>query len=467
MASRLLCLGIPTMLAHPHKTQQGNQMDRRWAGGGTGPAWGEGFFKATSETPSNEDVRLWTPLPPTNMSPRSLIGLFQTGGPSTTRGATYPLWKDIVKDLQPDIKYTESQKHLRGSSNMRDIIDVQGRKMSFACPIVACGECSIPSPHTSPWSRGSALAVALPFAKELFSTKHHPSRLQKLQWEGNACSGCIQTPPRAVRPLSSGGTRQLTALGSCRLCCADGEQHFLSSKMEILCSRVTADLASSALSQRDPDVSFAKKACHESEREFARWKVRNTAIERRDLLHNPLPLMPEFQRSIRLLGRRPTTQQFIDTIIKKYGTHILISATLGGEEALTMYMDKSRLDRKSGNATQSVEALHQLASSYFVDRDGTMRRLHEIQISTGAIKVTETRTGPLGCNSYDNLDSVSNPNLYQTWHFLISKEDLYTSERTNSPFSSVATEAARTEVSNSRAFLQLHDSKAYVKNDCT
>lgn len=67
-----------------------------------------------------------------------------------------------------------------------------------------------------------------------------------------------------------------------------------------------------------------------SHREFARWKVRNTAIERRDLLHNPLPLMPEFQRSIRLLGRRPTTQQFIDTIIKKYGTHILISATLGG-----------------------------------------------------------------------------------------------------------------------------------------
>ena len=52
-----------------------------------------------------------------------------------------------------------------------------------------------------------------------------------------------------------------------------------------------------------------------------------------------------------------------------------------------MYMDKSHLDRKSGNATHSVEALHQLASSYFVDRDGTMRRLHETQISTGAIKV--------------------------------------------------------------------------------
>ncbi|MGH0124631.1 UNVERIFIED_CONTAM: hypothetical protein FKN15_076719 [Acipenser sinensis] len=97
--------------------------------------------------------------------------------------------------------------------------------------------------------------------------------------------------------------------------------------------------------------------------------------------------MPEFQKSIRLLGRRPSTQQFIDTIIKKYGTHILISATLGGEEALTMYMDKSKLDRKMVNATQSVEALHQLASSYFIDRDGTMRRLHEIQISSNAIKV--------------------------------------------------------------------------------
>ncbi|XP_033845098.1 BMP/retinoic acid-inducible neural-specific protein 1 [Periophthalmus magnuspinnatus] len=142
-------------------------------------------------------------------------------------------------------------------------------------------------------------------------------------------------------------------------------------------------------------------------REFARWKVRNTAIERRDLIQNPVPLMPEFQRSVRLLGRRPTTQQFIDTIIKKYGTHILISATLGGEEALTMYLAKNKLDRKLANATQNVEALHQLASSYFIDRDGTMRKLHEIQISTDAIKVTETRTGPLGCSSYDNLDSVS------------------------------------------------------------
>lgn len=64
-----------------------------------------------------------------------------------------------------------------------------------------------------------------------------------------------------------------------------------------------------------------------------------------------------------------------------------VSALLTGEEALTMYLAKNKLDRKLANATQNVEALHQLASSYFIDRDGTMRKLHEIQISTNAIKV--------------------------------------------------------------------------------
>lgn len=79
-------------------------------------------------------------------------------------------------------------------------------------------------------------------------------------------------------------------------------------------------------------------------REFARWKVRNTAIERRDLIRNPVPLMPEFQRSVRLLGRRPTTQQFIDTIIRKYGTHILISATLGGKRVSTFKFESAAIN---------------------------------------------------------------------------------------------------------------------------
>lgn len=73
-------------------------------------------------------------------------------------------------------------------------------------------------------------------------------------------------------------------------------------------------------------VSFS-----DSCREFGRWKVNNLAVERRDFLSSPLPLTPEFIRNIRLLGRRPTTQMITDNLIRKYGTHFLLSATLGGK----------------------------------------------------------------------------------------------------------------------------------------
>ncbi|KAJ8388190.1 hypothetical protein AAFF_G00136560 [Aldrovandia affinis] len=149
-------------------------------------------------------------------------------------------------------------------------------------------------------------------------------------------------------------------------------------------------------------------------REFGRWKVNNLAVEQRDFLDSPLPLTPEFIRNIRLLGRRPTTQLITENLIKKYGTHFLLSATLGGEEALTIFVDKRKLSKKTdgsdySNSTTSVtlETLHQLAASYFIDRESTLRKLHHLQIASTAIKVTETRTGPLGCSNYDNLDSVS------------------------------------------------------------
>ncbi|CAO2637370.1 BMP/retinoic acid-inducible neural-specific protein 2 [Lemmus lemmus] len=142
-------------------------------------------------------------------------------------------------------------------------------------------------------------------------------------------------------------------------------------------------------------------------REFARWKVNNLALERKDFFSLPLPLAPEFVRNIRLLGRRPNLQQVTENLIKKYGTHFLLSATLGGEESLTIFVDKRKLSRKAETSGVSLETLHQLAASYFIDRESTLRRLHHIQIATGAIKVTETRTGPLGCSNYDNLDSVS------------------------------------------------------------
>ncbi|KAL7832709.1 hypothetical protein SRHO_G00297270 [Serrasalmus rhombeus] len=149
-------------------------------------------------------------------------------------------------------------------------------------------------------------------------------------------------------------------------------------------------------------------------REFGRWKVNNLAVERRDFLDSPLPLTPEFIRNIRLLGRRPSVQLITDNLIKKYGTHFLLSATLGGEEALTIFVDKRKLSKKaevsdytSNSTAVTLEALHQLAASYFIDRESTLRKLHHLQIASTAIKVTETRTGPLGCSNYDNLDSVS------------------------------------------------------------
>ncbi|XP_056277495.1 BMP/retinoic acid-inducible neural-specific protein 3-like isoform X1 [Pseudoliparis swirei] len=157
-------------------------------------------------------------------------------------------------------------------------------------------------------------------------------------------------------------------------------------------------------------------------REFGRWKVNSLAVEKRDGLGGSgglaLPLDPDFTHTIRLLGRRPTLQTITQSLIKKYGTHLLLSATLGGEESLTIFVDKRKLSQESSpvgadgsnrnsNTTGTLEALHQLAASYFTDRESTLRRLHHLQIASTAIRVTETRTGPLGCSNYDNLDTVS------------------------------------------------------------
>lgn len=80
--------------------------------------------------------------------------------------------------------------------------------------------------------------------------------------------------------------------------------------------------------------------------------------------------------------------------------HQSIHAFSAGEESLTIFVDKRKLSRKaetagsfpaaggSGNSSAvSLETLHQLAASYFIDRESTLRRLHHIQIATGAIKV--------------------------------------------------------------------------------
>ncbi|CAB1437973.1 unnamed protein product [Pleuronectes platessa] len=147
--------------------------------------------------------------------------------------------------------------------------------------------------------------------------------------------------------------------------------------------------------QRREDNGCTVLTQRPGDREFGRWKVNNLAVERRDFLESPMPLTPEFIRNIRLLGRRPSTQMVTDNLIRKYGTHFLLSATLGGEEALTIFVDKRKLSKKaevsdySGNSSAvTLEALHQLAASYFIDRESTLRKLHHIQIASTAIKVT-------------------------------------------------------------------------------
>ncbi|KAI2663642.1 BMP/retinoic acid-inducible neural-specific protein 3 [Labeo rohita] len=126
--------------------------------------------------------------------------------------------------------------------------------------------------------------------------------------------------------------------------------------------------------------------------EFGRWKVNSLALEREDN-GVALPLDPEFMQTIRQLGRRPTLGAITENIIRKYGTHFLLSATLGGEEALTIFVDKRRLSRTadltdSNGTAVTLEALHQLAASYFIDRESTLRKLHHLQIASTAIKVT-------------------------------------------------------------------------------
>lgn len=79
-----------------------------------------------------------------------------------------------------------------------------------------------------------------------------------------------------------------------------------------------------------------------------------------------------------------------------------------GEESLTIFVDKRKLSQEppslsvvdrsldggsSSNTSGAVtlEALHQLAASYFTDRESTLRRLHHLQIASSAVRVRVSR----------------------------------------------------------------------------
>lgn len=76
----------------------------------------------------------------------------------------------------------------------------------------------------------------------------------------------------------------------------------------------------------------------------------------------------------------------------KYNHFYIINT---GEESLTIFVDKRKLSKRSegsetstNSSSVTLETLHQLAASYFIDRDSTLRRLHHIQIASTAIKVS-------------------------------------------------------------------------------
>ena len=85
---------------------------------------------------------------------------------------------------------------------------------------------------------------------------------------------------------------------------------------------------------------------------------------------------------------------FLYVVQHMYRTHVRLSTSVSpaGEESLMIFVDKRRLS-KTAEATEAngtavtLEALHQLAASYFIDRESTLRKLHHIQIASTAIKV--------------------------------------------------------------------------------
>lgn len=88
--------------------------------------------------------------------------------------------------------------------------------------------------------------------------------------------------------------------------------------------------------------------------------MNSLATEKRDFLKAPLPLAPEFLRNLRLLGRRPTLQQINENLIKKYGTHFLVSATLGGKDGPQVITFIPELG--SAETYQKIEKVSQFSS---------------------------------------------------------------------------------------------------------
>lgn len=76
----------------------------------------------------------------------------------------------------------------------------------------------------------------------------------------------------------------------------------------------------------------------------------------------------------------------------------------------------------SGNSSAvSLETLHQLAASYFIDRESTLRRLHHIQIATGAIKVKGKPNPQLASGQPDHTEQRKTVSFWQHFSWSLQK----------------------------------------------
>lgn len=96
--------------------------------------------------------------------------------------------------------------------------------------------------------------------------------------------------------------------------------------------------------------------------------------------------------SVQFIGTHPRRE--VSNLLR-LGNTVVFYLINAGEESLTIFVDKRKLSKRSegsdtstNSSSVTLETLHQLAASYFIDRDSTLRRLHHIQIASTAIKVS-------------------------------------------------------------------------------
>ncbi|XP_019641057.1 PREDICTED: BMP/retinoic acid-inducible neural-specific protein 1-like [Branchiostoma belcheri] len=129
-------------------------------------------------------------------------------------------------------------------------------------------------------------------------------------------------------------------------------------------------------------------------RQYTKWIVHNLASHRNPEEESIADLDPGFIAAVLSLGERPSRAQLIETVIRPYGTHYVVSGALGGGETVTVYMNQTDW------AVQ--REVRSLLGSYFADKDGVMEELRDLQRRSGTFRVHTSSAGPMSCGHVDD-----------------------------------------------------------------